>query len=92
MSNSNEPQGQAKGHDKDVEIIVNGRKKTVTGKEITFEAVVKLAFDNAFENPNTVYTATYAKGGEKQEGPLVAGQSVKLKDGMVFSVTPTDKS
>jgi multiubiquitin len=80
--------------DKTRTIIVNGRPKEVEGKELTFEEIVNLAFDN---NPptgeNIVITVTYSKGEEgKKEGTLLPGESVKIKDGMVFNVTATDKS
>jgi hypothetical protein len=78
---------------KDVTIIVNGRKKVVHGKEISFEDLVKLAFENPPSGPNVVFTVTYRKGDDdKPEGTLLPGQKVKVKDGMIFNVTATDKS
>lgn len=45
------------------------------------------------KNPNIIYTVTYRRGeGKKPEGTLVEGESVKVKDGMIFDVTRTDKS
>ncbi len=80
-------------HKKDVQIVVNGREYTVPKEEITFEEVVGLAFDNPPSGPNIVITVTYRRGqGDKPEGSLMPGQSVKVKDGMVFNVTATDKS
>lgn len=74
-------------------IIVNGREKTVKAKELTFDQLVALAFDNPPTGDNIVFTITYRRGpGHKPEGTLVDGQSVKIKDGMVFNVTATDKS
>jgi hypothetical protein len=80
--------------DKQFTIIVNGREKTWTEKRISFDQVVKLAFDNPPTGPNIVLTATYRKGGNehKPEGTLAQGDSVEVKDGMVFNVTATDKS
>ena len=79
--------------EKEFTIIVNAREKTVTGKELTFEQVVKLAFPTAPYGANTAYTVTYRKGhGNKPDGTLVEGQSVKLKERMIFDVTATDKS
>lgn len=77
----------------EVTIIVNGRKKTVPKKEeLTFDEVVTLAFGP----PNydtSIYTVTYQKGEDhKPKGSLVQGQSVKVKDGMIFDVIRTDKS
>ena len=78
---------------KTTEIIVNGRKKAVTGDTISYEQVVNLAFDN---NPPRgefiVITVTYSKGEDAKEGSLLPNGTVKLKKGMVFNVTATDKS
>lgn len=79
--------------DKDLTIIVNGRDKVVDSKELTFTDVVNLAFDNPPSGPYIVFTITYRKGhGSKPEGSLLDGGSVKVKDGMIFNVTATDKS
>ena len=73
-------------------IIVNAREKTVAQRELTFDEIVILAFGP----PNgdaSAYTITYQKGPDKKEkGTLVQGESVKLKDGMIFNVVRTDKS
>jgi hypothetical protein len=80
-------------HDKDITIVVNGREKTVTGKELTFAQLVALAFDTPPTGENIVFTITYRRGqGEKPEGSLVEGDAVKIKKGMIFNVTATDKS
>lgn len=81
-----------KDRDKQFTIIVNGREKVVTTKEISFAQVVALA--NLPSGPNIVYTVTYRRGGEgnKPEGTLVEGETVKVKEGMIFNVTATDKS
>lgn len=84
---------QAEDKDKAVTIIVNGREKSVTSKELTFDQVVDLAFDDPQRGPLIFFTITYRRGhGEKPEGSLVEGKSVKVKDGMIFNVTRTDKS
>jgi hypothetical protein len=80
-------------HGKDFTIIVNGREKVVTGKEISFEQVVALAFTQPPTGPNIVITVTYHRGhGDKPEGSLLPGGTVKVKEGMIFDVTATDKS
>ena len=74
-------------------IIVNGRQRLVTNKNLTFAEVVQLAFDDAIFNEMTIYTITFKRGdGEKPEGTLVEGDTVKIKEGMIFNVTRTDKS
>ena len=76
-----------------VSIIVNARQKTVDKAEIRFEEIVALAYDTPPSGPNWVFTITYHRGqGNKPEGSLRAGETVEVKDGMVFDVTATDKS
>ncbi len=74
-------------------IIVNGREKQWNEKEISFVQVVTLAFGSYVENQNRVFTVTY-KGGPDQnrEGTMVKGDTVFVKNKMVFNVTATDKS
>lgn len=85
-------------HDKDkpkkeITIIVNGREKTVGGKEIGFDELVKLAFDNPPTGEFICFTITYRKAeGSKHEGTLEEGGTVKSKNGTIFNVTATDKS
>ena len=91
MEDNNKNHGN--GHDKEIEIIVNTRTKVVTKKELTFMEVVQLAFDPVPTGENIVFTITYRKGeGNKPEGTLVEGETVKVKDGMIFNVEYTDKS
>lgn len=74
-------------------IVVNGREKEFEGKEISFEQVIVLAFGEVSTNPNVSYAITYKRGdGHKPEGSIVAGESVKVKEGMIFNATATDKS
>ncbi len=81
------------GQNKQFTIIVNAREKTFTGRKISFDQVVELAFGSVSSNPNIVYTVTYKRGeGNKPEGNMEKGDTVKVKDGMVFNVTQTDKS
>ncbi len=78
---------------KDVTIIVNGRPRQVEKTEISFDEVVKLAFETPPYGQNTLFTVTYKRGhGNKSDGTLVEGDSVKVKDGMIFNVSVTDKS
>ncbi len=80
-------------NEKEFTIIVNTREKEWAEKKISYEQVVTLAFGSYSTDPNVVYTVTYTKGEEpKHEGSLVKGQSVPVKNGMVFNVTQTNKS
>lgn len=74
-------------------IIVNARRKTVTGKKISFEQVALLAFPEGPPTPQTVYTVAYSNGPRKNpEGKMVPGQTVRIKDEMIFDVTETSRS
>ena len=90
MNNSVEKGGQ----NKTVTIIVNGREKEVPKEgELTFDELVALAFNPVPTGEFICFTITYRKGnGNKPEGTLAEGESVKPKDGMIFNVTATDKS
>lgn len=74
---------------------MNGTPKEVSTRELAFEQVVEMAFpNNPWGNPNTIYTVAYRRGeGNKPQGSMVrGGDPVMVKDGMIFDVTPTDKS
>lgn len=93
MSSTQERKHEEQKNDKDFNIIVNGRPNVVSQRELTFTEVVALAFGNMPAGPNVVFTVTYRRGeGNKPEGTMVEGESVKIKEGMVFNVTATDKS
>jgi hypothetical protein len=86
--------GKPPEHEHETSIIVNAQEKIVTTKDVTFEQVVDLAYDgHPPEGENWVFTVTYRRGtDESPQGSLVKGTSVKVKKGMVFNVTATDKS
>ena len=74
-------------------IIVNGRKKIVTTKRVSFGEIVKLAFPTPPEGANILYTVSYEDGPRiNPQGSLKEGQSVVVKNWMIFNVTATDKS
>lgn len=76
-----------------IEIIVNGRPKTVHQRQLSFNELVGLAYPEGPINETTAYTATYKRGpNSNAEGEIIAGQSVRIKNGMVFNVTRTDRS
>lgn len=89
MSNPNS--NEAPGQNKTVTIIVNGRPREVTGKMISYEEIVKLAFPNEPSNQDIDFTVAYANPHGK-DGTLVSGQEVHVKEGMVFNVTKTNRS
>lgn len=77
----------------EVTLVVNGRQKVVSKETLTFMEVVQLAFDSPPTGPNILFTITFRRGhGEKPEGTLIEGDTLKVKDGMIINVTATDKS
>lgn len=80
-------------NDKAVAIVVNTRKHQVPKNQlISFEEVVELAYPTPPTGENVGFTVMYQRGEGNKDGTLVAGQTVKVKDGMIFDVTPTDLS
>ena len=74
-------------------IIVNGRKKEVSTKTLSFDQVVALAYNPVPVGPNVQFSVTYRKGPRKNpEGTLTEGETVRIKDGMIFDVSETNKS
>jgi hypothetical protein len=75
-------------------VIVNGRRKEVHGHHLTFEQTVALAFPTAPPGENIIYAVAFRNSGDakRPEGSLIAGTSIKIKDGTIFDVTATDKS
>jgi len=72
---------------------VNARPKEVADDEQSFNQIVALAFNPVPTGPNIVFTISYRKGPkENPEGTMTPGQTVEIKDGMVFDATATDKS
>ena len=75
-------------HEKEINIIVNGRPRKVPNQDITFEAIVALAFNPV--PPNAIFTVTWSHG--NKGGSLLAGKSVPIQNGMKFDVTETGES
>ena len=81
------------GPPKTYTIFVNGQKKVVTTKTVTFDQIVKLAYPTPPAGSNILYTISYEDGPPANpQGSLKEGGTVKVKDGMIFNVTATDKS
>ena len=93
MSQLNSNKDEAPGQHKEFDIIVNAREKKWFDKKITFEQVVVLAFGIFDNNESTSYTITYKRGDDKKpEGSMVIGDSISVKDKMIFNVSKTNKS
>ncbi len=79
--------------DKQVMIIVNGTQKTVGKVDLSYDEVVHLAFETPPYGENTLFSVSYVRGhGNKPEGILAPGGTLKVKEGMIIDVTATDKS
>jgi hypothetical protein len=77
----------------EVIIIVNGTPHEWLMREITYAQVVTLDVPDYPQHPEITYSVKYKNGpNHKPEGTLSPGGSVKVKDGMAFSVTPTGQS
>lgn len=77
-------------------IIVNGRPRTVEGRTVTFEEIVKLAFPTGPTKANTRFTVTYRNAAQvPAAGEMDPGQTVKVRRGhepkseTIFNVTET---
>ena len=92
MQNDNSKNQDERGQNKSFDIIVNGSLKTVSEKFLSFVDIVKLAFDEFIDNGSRIYTMTFKKGVDRHEGTLVLGDEVRIKSGVIFNVTSTDKS
>jgi hypothetical protein len=80
-------------HGQGFTIIVNGRRKTVHDRILSFEKVVRLAYDPPPSGENISITVTYRNGPRvNPTGSLTPGTSVHIQDGMIFNVVVTDKS
>jgi hypothetical protein len=80
-------------HPKQTSIVVNGRPKTVEGREISYEQVVPLGLDPVPTGPMVQITVTFAEArGNPQSGTLTPGHSVEIRNGTRFHVKATDKS
>ncbi len=78
---------------KGFDIIVNAEQHHVDKKRVSFEQIVKLAFPTPPLGQNVLFTVTYYNGPKANpEGFLTAGQTVKVKNEMVFNVKATDRS
>ena len=78
---------------KSVTIIVNGDPHDWPKEEISYTEVVVLAFPDSQQHPEITYSVKYKnRHGDKPEGILAPGALVKVKEGMIFTVTETGQS
>lgn len=83
-----------KSRSKSYVLIVNSEEKEWDGSKISFAEIVDLALGEYLEGVDSVaYTVQYVCGPrENGEGVLVEGREVRVKDGMQFNVSKTDRS
>jgi hypothetical protein len=82
-------------HEDSLNLIVNLEQKTVTDRKVTFDQIVRLAYPDKADDPNTTFTVTYRKSDEaKHDGSMVEGDKVEIKkDGTTsFTVVYATKS
>ena len=73
------------------DIIVNGTIKEWNEKKINFIQVVGLAYETI--NTSSTYTVAYDRGPhENKDGTMIKGDSVFVKNKMIFNVTGTHDS
>ncbi len=76
-----------------VEIIVEGTPHPWLKDEITYTEVVALEVPNYTPDSNITYSVGYERGqGNKPEGTMSPGASVKVKERMIFHVSETGQS
>lgn len=89
-------EGNKKKPDKEItRIIVNGREHEFNEKKISYEQVIVIAFGAMDTRPEVAYTVKYSKGNNGKhidKGSLVQGDTVNVKEGMIFNVSRTDRS
>lgn len=80
-------------NEKLVDIIVEGTPHPWPKGEITYAEVVALEVPNYTPDSNITYSVGYERGqGNKPEGTMSPGASVKVKEGMIFHVSETGQS
>ena len=79
--------------DKTVTIVVEGTPhEWPKNEEISYEEVVTLEVPDYAQHPEITYSVKYKRGHGNKEGILSPGASVRVKEGMVFSVSETGQS
>jgi len=93
---SNQTQTTDQQHDqktKTFHIIVNTREKEVDRNVLTFDEVTKIAYPTPDGVNNPIFTVSFKNADQNpSSGTLVAGESVKIKNGTIFNVKRTGQS
>ncbi len=76
-----------------VTIIVEGTPHEWSKPRISHDEVVTLEVPNHAQHPEITYSVKYTNGpNNRPEGTLAKGESVKVRDGMIFNVSETGQS
>jgi len=76
-----------------VSIVVEGTEHEWPKDDISYAEVVTLEVPDYAQHSEITYSVRYKRGqGNKPEGTLAPGASVKVKEGMIFSVSETGQS
>lgn len=77
----------------DFNIVVNGKAKKIDQQVLTYDEVVKLAFPTPPGDGDIIYLVSFNNADQDpKKGDLVAGQSVKVRNGTSFDVRHTVRS
>ena len=77
----------------EVTIIVGGTPHPWYQKKISFKEVIILGYGEYIDRDTMVYTVAYEDGPKQNpEGSMVKGETVFVKNKMIFHVTANDKS
>lgn len=79
------------GHDKTVTVIVNGRKREIKKEKLSYIEVVHLVYPGEQPSDTVSFTVTFSNPHGK-DGSLVAGEELKVHEGMIINVHKTDRS
>lgn len=76
-----------------ITIIVEGTPHQWHKKKINYDEVVTLEMPGYAQHPEITYSVKFTNGpSNRPEGTLVKGESVRVKDGMIFNVSETGQS
>jgi len=78
---------------KGYEIFVNTLPKVVLKRLVTFDEIVDLAFKERPKGTDPEFTVAYRNAARRpHQGTLAPHHAVKVKNGTIFDVTPTNRS
>ncbi len=79
---------------KEFKIVINGTEHSINKRRLSFDEIVALGFDQCQAGSTTTFTITYRNGPRRNEEGTVDPDCgyVRIKEGMIFNVSKTDKS